>query len=203
LNFKTPQTLLIATHNPGKVREIRQFLSSLPIQTVGLEILTNTDPWIETGSTFEENARQKAEYYSQLSSFLTVADDSGLIIDALDGQPGVLSARFVGASATDEDRNREILRLMSEVPEEKRQARFFCCLSLARKGKLLDFYDGVVEGLVAKEPRGEFGFGYDPIFFIPPLGKTMAEITPEEKLTLSHRGFALRKLAEGLRLLLL
>jgi len=194
---------VIATHNPGKVREIRQFLSPLSIQTVGLEILANPDPWLEAGSTFEENARQKAEYYSQLTSFLTVADDSGLLIDALDGQPGVLSARFGGGSAIDEDRNREVLRLMSDVPEEKRQARFFCCLALARKGKLLDSYDGVVEGLIAREPRGEFGFGYDPIFFIPQLGRTMAEIEPEEKLALSHRGLALKKLAEGLRHLLL
>jgi len=190
---------VIATHNPGKVREIRQFLSSLPIQTVGLEILANTDPWIETGSTFEENARQKAEYYSQLTSFLTVADDSGLVIDALDGQPGEFSARFGGDSATDEDRNREVLRLMSDVPEEKRQARFFCCLALARKGKLLDSYDGVVEGLIAREPRGEFGFGYDPIFIIPRLDKTMAEIEPDEKLALSHRGLALTKLADDFR----
>jgi XTP/dITP diphosphohydrolase len=197
------QTLLIATGNQGKVTEIQQFLSSHPIQLVGLETLVDVAPWRETGTTFAENARQKAEYYSQFTSWLTLADDSGLVVDALEGSPGVGSARFVSPSATDEKRCREILRLMSEVPDAKRQARFVCCLALARRGKFLDLFEGMVEGMITHEPKGEHGFGYDPIFLISEVGNTMAELEPEEKLGLSHRGIALKKLARALTHLLL
>jgi XTP/dITP diphosphohydrolase len=197
------QTLLIATGNPGKVAEIRQFLSSLPIHLVGLETLVDVAPCAETGTTFEENARQKAEYYSQFTSWLTLADDSGLIVDALEGNPGVGSARFVSPSATDEERYREVLRLMNEVPEANRQARFVCCLALAKKGKFLDLFEGIVEGMITHEPKGEHGFGYDPIFLIPEVGSTMAELEPQEKLGLSHRGIALKKMADALTHLLL
>jgi XTP/dITP diphosphohydrolase len=197
------QTLLIATANRGKVSEIQQFLSSFPVRVQGLEALVDVAPCLETGTTFAENARQKAEYYSQFISGLTLADDSGLVVDALDGSPGVRSARFVSPSATDEERNREVLRLMDTVPDASRQARFVCCLALARRGKFLDLFEGIVRGLITHEPRGKHGLGYDPIFLIPEVGSTMAELEPEEKLTLSHRGIALKKLAEALAHLLL
>jgi XTP/dITP diphosphohydrolase len=196
------QTLLIATVNPGKVTEIRQFLSSFPLQVTGLETLTDITPCQETGATFAENARQKAEYYSQFAGGLTLADDSGLVVNALDGNPGVHSARFVSPSATDEERYREVLRLMDAVPEASRQARFVCCLALARRGKFLDLFEGIVEGLITREPRGEQGFGYDPIFLIPEIGNTMAELAAEKKLLVSHRGMALQKLADSLTHLL-
>jgi XTP/dITP diphosphohydrolase len=196
------QTLLIATANLGKVREIRQFLSSFPLHVIGFETLTNVTPCLETGATFAENARQKAEYYSQFAAGLTLADDSGLLVDALDGNPGVRSARFVSLSATDEERYREVLRLMDAVPEESRQARFVCCLALARRGKFLDLFEGIVEGQITCEPRGQDGFGYDPIFLVPEVGNTMAELEPEKKLVLSHRGMALKKLADALTHLL-
>src|SRR5262249_14535004 len=161
------QTLLIATANRGKLSEIRQFLSLFPLQITGLETLAEIAPCRETGVTFAENARQKAEYYSQFAGGLTLADDSGLVVDALDGNPGVRSARFVSPSATDEERYREVLRLLDAVPEASRQGRFVCCLALARRGKFLDLFEGTVEGLITHEPRGEQGFGYDPIFLIP------------------------------------
>jgi len=197
------QTLLIATANRGKVSEIQQFLSSFPVHVQGLEALVDVTPCLETGTTFAENARQKAEYYSQFVSGLTLADDSGLVVDALDGSPGVRSARFVSPSATDEERYREVLRLMEGVPDTSRQSRFVCCLALARRGKFLDLFEGIVQGLIIHEPRGKHGFGYDPIFLIPEVGSTMAELEPEEKLVLSHRGIALKKLADALTHLLL
>ena len=194
--------LLIATHNPGKVREFQKFLSLHPVQVTDLDTLPQTGPCLETGSTFEQNAREKAEYYSQFTSYLTLADDSGLVIDALDGQPGIFSARFLSLSASDEDRCREVLRLLSGVPDELRLAKFVCCLALARRGKLLDIFQGTVEGVIIHELKGKFGFGYDPIFLISEVGKTMAELETEEKLRLSHRGVALQKLAVGLTHLL-
>jgi XTP/dITP diphosphohydrolase len=196
------QTLLIATANRGKVTEIRQFLSSFTLQVTGLETLTDIAPCQETGATCAENARQKAEYYSQFAGGLTLADDSGLVVDALDGNPGVCSARFVSPSATDQERCREVLRLMDAVPEASRQARFVCCLALARRGKFLDLFEGIVEGLITHEPRGEQGFGYDPIFLIPEIGNTMSELAAEKKLLVSHRGMALQKLADSLAHLL-
>ena len=197
------QTLLIATANRGKLSEFQQFLSSFPVRVIGLETLVDVAACFETGSTFAENARQKAEYYSQFTSRLTLADDSGLVVDALDGSPGVRSARFVSSSATDEERYREVLRLLDAVPDTSRQARFVCCLALARRGKFLDLFEGIVQGLITREPRGKHGFGYDPIFHIPEVGNTMAELEPEEKLVLSHRGIALKKLVDALPHLLL
>jgi XTP/dITP diphosphohydrolase len=192
------QTILVATFNVGKVSEIKEFLSSLAIRTIDLHTLPGLTPCLEKGSTFEENARHKARYYSQFSPALTLADDSGLVVDALSGKPGIHSARFISEKATDEERNREVLFQMRTVSEERRSARFVCCMALARQGKLLDIFDGTVEGLIGYEPRGENGFGYDPIFFVPQIGKTMAELESLEKLRVSHRGQALRKLAAAL-----
>lgn len=192
------QTILVATFNLGKASEIKQFLSSLLIRTIDLHMLSDLAPCLERGSTFEENARQKACYYSQFSPVLTLADDSGLVVDALNGKPGIHSARFLSEPATDEERNREVLFQMHAVSEERRSARFVCCMALARQGKHLDTFEETVEGLIGHKPQGKNGFGYDPIFFIPEVGKTMAELEPIEKLRLSHRGRALRRLGAAL-----
>ena len=136
-------------------------------------------------------ARQKALHYSQFSKWLTLADDSGLEVDALDGLPGVHSARFLGESASDEDRYLEVLRRLSEIPDPQRMARFICCLALAREGEILGEFRGVLEGSITREPKGNQGFGYDPIFLVPSLHKTVAELSIKEKEQISHRGKAL------------
>ncbi|MEW5978808.1 MAG: RdgB/HAM1 family non-canonical purine NTP pyrophosphatase [Acidobacteriota bacterium] len=187
-------TLVLASGNPGKLRELQDCLGSLRWSVVGLGGLGQVLPCQETGSTFEENARLKAVYYSGFSPHLTLADDSGLVVDALEGRPGVLSARFVSPDATDEQRYLEVLRQLQNVPDAERTARFVCCLALARNGQVLSIFDGVVEGVIARAPLGSQGFGYDPIFYLPELGRTMAELEPEEKNRSSHRGRALRKL---------
>jgi len=192
------KALLLASFNPGKVKELRDFLSSLPFDIIGLEVIPGLQPPSETGSSFAENARQKAEYYSRFSEALTIADDSGLVVDALNGQPGIHSARFVSETASDEQRYREVLFRMRNVPGQKRTARFICCIVLARQGRALDIFEGTVEGVILPEPRGENGFGYDPIFLVPEVGKTLAELEPSEKLDVSHRGQALRKLSSAL-----
>ncbi|MCS6951631.1 MAG: RdgB/HAM1 family non-canonical purine NTP pyrophosphatase [Bryobacterales bacterium] len=199
-------TVYCATTNPGKLREFRraaeQFalgrLDLLPLP--GLEALPRCP---ETGRSFEENAIQKALHYSSLVSGLILADDSGLVVPALDGRPGVLSARFAGPNATDEDNNRLLLEQLSGVSD--RAASFVCVVALAKAGRLIGTFDGEVSGVIAHEPRGANGFGYDPLFVYPPLGATFAELAPEQKLAVSHRGAAARKaiaflLAEEFRL---
>jgi XTP/dITP diphosphohydrolase len=194
MDSRQKKALLLASFNPGKLKEMRDFLSSLPFEVFGLDRLDGLKPCAEAGNTFEENARHKAEYYSQFSEALTLADDSGLVVDSLNGQPGIHSARFISESATDEERYREVLFRMRGVPSQKRTARFWCCIALARGGRMLDIFEGTVEGVIVDEPRGEDGFGYDPIFLVPELGKTLAELEPSEKLVVSHRGRALQKL---------
>lgn len=192
------ETLLVATRNPGKLREIQEFLSGFRLCPVGLESYPHLEASPEEGKTFKENARQKAVHYSQVCSTLVVADDSGLVVDALGGAPGVHSARFVSHAATDEERYGEVLARMRNVPWPKRTARFVCCIALAKQGEILGVFDGVVEGKIAEEALGKNGFGYDPIFVLPKLGKTMAQLLTPEKMQVSHRGIALRQLAATL-----
>jgi XTP/dITP diphosphohydrolase len=191
--------LLVATLNPGKVREIRQFLDTLPLEVVGLDSLPRMAPCLEDGSTFEANARKKAIYYSSSADALTMADDSGLAVDALEGEPGIFSARYLSETASDEERYRSILEQMKNVPMAQRAARFVCCVAVARHGEVLGVFHGSVEGRIGDEPKGSNGFGYDPIFVVPELGKTMAELNPAEKQEISHRGRALRQLAAWLK----
>jgi len=193
-----PRTILIASFNRGKVREIRESLSSALIECFALDAIPQVASCVESGSTFEENARLKAIHYSQVSPWLTLADDSGLVVDALDGAPGVHSARFLSDSASDEERCREVLRRLTGVPAFLRSARFICIMALALKGEIKAIVEGKVEGTIASAPLGRNGFGYDPIFLIPKLDKTMAELTSTEKLAIGHRGQALRKLKEVL-----
>jgi XTP/dITP diphosphohydrolase len=195
-------TLLVATTNQGKLREIQSALEGVTVGGVPLEVrLLPDDGGIaapeETGSTFAENARLKALYYARATGLLTVAEDSGLEIDALDGAPGVLSARYPGA--TYDDRFRSLFGEMAgrragiNAPE-RRGARFVAALALARGGDVLFETEGIIEGRIADTPSGAGGFGYDPIFFYPPYGRTLADVSEAEKLRVSHRGAAFREL---------
>ncbi len=184
-------TLLVATLNLGKVREIREFLKQAPFRLVDLSGLQGVVASPEDGESFEANARQKACFYSAHTDWLVLADDSGLVVDALNGQPGVHSARYLSESASDEQRCRAILSSLKDVCAEKRSARFVCSLVLAHRSTVLHVCTGVVEGNIALEMTGRNGFGYDPIFIVSEKGRTMAELTPNEKLEVSHRGRAL------------
>lgn len=193
--------LLVATTNPGKFAEVRAFLSELSLRIVSLSALPDRPAIVEDGSTFEENALKKARTLADFSGMLTLADDSGLEVDALGGAPGIYSARYSGEEGNDEKNNEKLLKELENVPEEKRTARFVCALALCAP-KSWGMKDWVVqescEGKIAFAPKGDNGFGYDPLFFYPPLGKTFGEIDRQTKATVSHRGKALKKLAEAL-----
>jgi XTP/dITP diphosphohydrolase len=193
--------LLVATTNPHKLREIRGLLAHVPVAIVDLGSLPPIEEPEETGATFEENARAKALYYSSSVGRkidLLVAEDSGLVIDALDGEPGIHSARFLGPHATYPERFAEIFRRLDARPERPRTARFICALAVAHESRVIFETGGTVEGEITREPRGTGGFGYDPIFYFPGYGCTLAEITEDEKLQVAHRGQAFRALAEWL-----
>jgi len=185
--------LLLATTSQKKLIELRSIFAGLPLTLITLrEAGVDTDVE-ETGATFRENAVLKAVQYAQVTGLPSLADDSGLEIDALGGEPGVRSARYAGPDATDADRIALVLaRLgaMPDLPAARRTARFRCVMALAEPQGLIDTVDGACEGLIADAPRGSNGFGYDPIFLLPELGRTMAELTPAEKDALSHRGRA-------------
>ena len=190
--------LLIATRNAGKMRELRQLLGGVHYEIVSLDDLGIADEIAETGATFEENAALKAEGCSRLSGLLTLADDSGLEVDALGGAPGVRSARYAGADASDADRVSLLLKNLANTPSDDRSARFRCVIAIAAPGARTRFYAGVCEGRIAPAPRGDNGFGYDPIFAFPELGMTMAELPTERKNAVSHRARAAKKAAAAL-----
>jgi XTP/dITP diphosphohydrolase len=192
--------ILVATGNPGKIIEIRAMLDA-DVQWLGLADLPAMDEIVEDGTTFAENALKKALGYAKTTGLCTLADDSGLVVDALGGDPGVKSARFSGEKPKDADRtlidHRNIaktLELLNGVPQDKRTARFVCHLCLASPERVLIETEGTLEGLITDREIGQNGFGYDPIFFVPQLKKTVAELTAEEKNAISHRGNAIRKL---------
>jgi XTP/dITP diphosphohydrolase len=191
-------TLYCATTNPGKLREFRLAAGRLgrDIEIATLPNLSSIDPVEETGDTFKENAVRKAVYYSAHAPGPLFADDSGLEVDALGGEPGVRSARFAGPGATDEANNLLLLEKLRGM--EQRRARFVCLIALAEKGALLATFRGAVEGEILHEPRGPNGFGYDPLFFYPPFGCSFGEVGGERKLLVSHRGQALRQLLAAL-----
>ena len=190
--------LLVATANQGKLREVEAALAPLGIDVVGLSALSDATPVEETGATFLENAKLKAEVYSRRTDLPVLADDSGLEVDALEGRPGVLSARFGGPQLSDVARCKAVLKGLVDVPEEARTARFQCVLAVARGGRTLATFEGAAEGRILRELRGKNGFGYDPIFLQAESGRTFAEMTPEEKDAVSHRGRALAALARAL-----
>lgn len=184
--------LLVATTNPGKLREYREIFVELPF---GLTTLTEQGIDLdveETGATFAENALLKARAAAEASGLLTLADDSGLEIDALGGEPGVRSARWPTPDTSYPERFKLIFARLAGLPPEQRAARFRCAIALARPDGWHEIVEGVVEGIIADAPRGDKGFGYDPIFYVPALGSTTAELSPEEKHRISHRGRAAR-----------
>jgi XTP/dITP diphosphohydrolase len=190
--------ILIATRNSAKLREFRRLFESSGIQVLGLADLSIQKDHEETGATFAENARLKALAYSLETTLPVLADDSGLEVAALKGRPGIYSARYAGAEASDADR---IKKLLSELNEcaGPREARFVCALALAKEGHLLLETEGECRGLINEQPRGSNGFGYDPIFLFPELGRTYAELTEEEKNLCSHRARAIRSLLDRLQ----
>ncbi len=195
--------ILVATSNPGKIRD---FVGAARVHDVELDLLPaykQIEAPAEDGETFEANARIKADYYSRhVPGQLVLADDSGLEVDALGGAPGVRSARYatdeVGYTGDDiDDKNNElVLERLREVPDDRRSGRFVCVLALARDGVTLATFRGKAEGQILRELRGAHGFGYDPMFFFPQIGKTFAELSAEEKSQYSHRGAAFRKFLE-------
>lgn len=184
--------VLLATHNPGKVREIRRITADHDWCWRCLDDFPGVPEPIEDADSFAENARKKALHYAGATGLLTLADDSGLEVDCLGGAPGVHSARYAGAGHDYLANNRRLVAAVAGIPLEKRSARFRCAMALARPGAILFETQGTVEGVIIDEPRGHGGFGYDPHFLIPSLGRTMAELTPDEKNERSHRGQALR-----------
>jgi XTP/dITP diphosphohydrolase len=208
-----PRRIVLGSRNPGKLREMRAILADLPVELVGLEQLDpqqSTPEPEEIGETFADNARAKALYYAAATGQWALADDSGLVVDALGGVPGVRSARFAaedvppGAprNVIDSANNVKLLRLLADVPDARRTARFVCHLVLAEGGRVILESHGAVEGRILHEPRGRGGFGYDPLFFVEQAGCTTAELPEERKNAISHRGQAARQLAAALRKLL-
>jgi XTP/dITP diphosphohydrolase len=185
--------LLLATTNNGKIGEYRYLFRDLPFEIVS-PMQENIDIDVdEKYMTLEENARQKALEYAERSGIITVADDSGLEVDALGGEPGVRSSRYAGEGASDEDRVNFLLSKLEGIPPEERTARFRCVIAIADKSGVREICNGVCNGTIALEPKGENGFGYDPVFFLPGLNKTLAELDTETKNNLSHRADAARK----------
>jgi XTP/dITP diphosphohydrolase len=189
--------LYCATGNAGKLREFRLAASLSGIQVEAVPDFAVTPPCEETGATFEENAILKATYYGAHAPGPLFADDSGLEVDALEGAPGVYSARFAGASASDEANNRLLLERMRGISE--RSARFVCVVALVEATRWVASFRGVVEGRILEQPRGTHGFGYDPLFYYPPFGCSFGEVAAERKLAVSHRGLALAALFRHLR----
>lgn len=203
--------LYLASTNPGKLREFRQGARPYGVSVEILPNLANLPPCLEDGSTFEENAQKKALYYSKTIEGAVFAEDSGLSVGALGGRPGIHSARFAGAGATDAANNEKLLaelrRLETSISRgaegpapRKRSAHYTCAIALAERGRLETVVQGRVDGVILESPRGSGGFGYDPFFFYPPLGKTFAELTSEEKFWVSHRGKAFRTLLEYIKI---
>lgn len=199
--------IVLATKNPGKVREIGQVLASLGVEVVSLDSLERIEEPEENGDTFAENARDKAMYYARATGLWCLADDSGLVVDALGGAPGVYSARYAaercdgdaGRETIDRANNDKLLDALADMPDEKRLARFVCSLAMADGEAVLLESSGTIEGRIRRQPVGENGFGYDPLFFVPSLNKTTAQLSADEKNAVSHRGQAVRQFAAKLK----
>jgi len=210
--------LWLASANPGKLRELAEAARARGITVEALPGMDRLTPCLEDGATFEENARKKAAYYSRDFEGLVFTDDSGLCVDALGGAPGVVSARFAGPQASDEANNARLIAQLRQAlgPSEWKRsetngsdgvptghetpatAHYVCVIALARRGQVRAVTEGRADGVIVPEPRGSGGFGYDPYFFFPPLGQTFAELSPEAKFAVSHRGEAFRKLLDAL-----
>lgn len=191
-----PVLLLLASSNEGKLREYRRMAASSAIALELLPDFGDLPVFDESAPTFAENSTGKALHYSQFTRGIVLADDSGLVVPALAGAPGVQSARYAGPGATDSDRVRKLVKEMEGMKGEQRRARFVCVISLAREARALAVTSAFAEGLLTLEPQGRQGFGYDPIFFSPELGRTFAEASEDQKNQLSHRGRAFRRILE-------
>ncbi len=188
-----PIQVFLASSNPGKLREYRILAGDSPIELALLPNFHEIPPFDVTAPTYAENSAGKALYYSRFATGTVLADDSGLVVPALGGAPGVFSARYAGQGASDADRVQKLLREMNALNGDDRKARFVCVTTLAQDGRAVAVLSDSVEGIIAQAPQGSGGFGYDPVFFFPQLGRTYAEITREEKNQYSHRGRAFRK----------
>jgi XTP/dITP diphosphohydrolase len=193
--------LLLATRNPGILREMRELLSGLSLELTSLPELHIDVDIPEVGETFQQNATLKAEGYARLAGLATLADDSGLEVDALGGEPGVHSARWAGPHATDQQRIDLLLEQLQGVPPAERQAQFRCVVAVAAADDRLYTAEGIVRGLIIDRPRGSHGFGYDPVFLLPELGLTMAELPTERKNRISHRARAVQAIRPVLAVL--
>jgi XTP/dITP diphosphohydrolase len=192
--------LLVATRNKGKIEEIRALLKGVKLDLVSLRNFPEIGTVEESGSSYEENALLKCITYARDSGIWALADDSGLEVDALDGAPGVLSARYGGVDANDADRVDLLLCRLSEIGDDRRTARFRCTAAIADpEGKVLKIAEGICEGRIARAPRGSSGFGYDPVFIPAGYDRTFAEVSQEEKDRISHRGIAMRQIREFLQ----
>lgn len=191
--------LVLATLNPGKIAELKTLLADLPFTLVSLNAYPGFALPEETGRTLAENAALKAEAVANFTGLWALADDSGLEVDALGGRPGVFSARYAGEDADDKKNNAKLLAELAGVAASERTARFRAVIALVHPGQPTRLVEGVCEGLIATEPRGESGFGYDPLFYYPPAGKTFAEMLPAEKNKISHRAKALQAARELLQ----
>jgi len=185
--------IFLASSNPGKLREYSELAAGSPIEFALLPNLYQIPQFEENAPTFAENSAGKALHYSSFTKGILLADDSGLVVPSLGGAPGVYSSRYVGQNANDSDRYQKLLREMQGLDGEGRKARFVCITSLAKEGRALAVLSDFADGVIAKEPRGSGGFGYDPVFFFPQLKRTYAELRREEKNQYSHRGRAFRK----------
>lgn len=190
--------IVVATENPGKLREIKESLRGMDVQILSLRDLPPLPPIVEDGSTFRENAFKKARTVAHHTGRLTIADDSGLEVDHLEGEPGVRSARFAGESASDADNNRKLLQCLEGIPSSQRGATFRCVIAVVDPQRKESWVEGTCTGVIGEKERGTQGFGYDPLFIIPELGKTLAEFPLEEKNRISHRGKALAALKRAL-----
>lgn len=184
--------VLLATRNEGKIREFTALLGSVFQRIISLEGLDSIPDIVEDGNTFRENALKKARFISEFTKRVTLADDSGLEVNALDGRPGVLSARYAGEKVLDKENIEKLLKELRGVVDRK--ARFVCVLALVFLNRSEIVVEGRCDGIIVDDPRGENGFGYDPVFFVPEMDKTMAELKPEEKNLISHRALAVKKL---------
>ncbi len=188
--------ILLATKNRGKLREIQAELTDLALEFVCLADLDPLPGAVESGPTFADNADLKALHYSTLTGLWTLADDSGLEVDALDSMPGIFSARYAGPDADAARNNAKLLAEMAHVPDRKRTARFRCAMSLAVQGRIIARSQGTIEGRITFSQQGQNGFGYDPLFYVSEKGCTTAQMPPEEKNAISHRGQAIRAMKQ-------
>lgn len=186
--------IVLATRNPGKLSEMQALLAPLGLKILSLEDFPQAPDVLEDGATFFENAAKKAKTIAQTTGRPAIADDSGLVVKALGGRPGVFTSRFSGEKTPDRDKCQKLLEEMEGIPEEQREASFISAIAVALPQGEVKIVEGECQGRITYSPRGENGFGFDPIFFVPKLGKTMAELEPEVKNQISHRGRALKKL---------